>query len=167
MKFNASYLFALGLALAIFSCDQKERTVAPSPAPASAATHLGATYVPVGYLNQTGNDGPGLVKFNKTLYPTIDSLVFAGQVKAQAKGEHQVAELVNITDNQVIANAVIDATDLSYTLVRSANFIGALPAREITVGVRIRTSQGYEYWPNSQFYLYLYRSETPTLTLAK
>lgn len=160
-------LFMLGLALVIFSCSEKERAIAPSPSPAPASTHLKATSVPVGYVSGAGYDGSGLVKFNKALYSNLDSVVFAGQVKVQGEGEYQVAELVNVTDNQVIASAALDVSGLSYTLIQSGNIMNQLPAREVTLGVRIRTSLGYAYWPGSQFYLYLHRNGTATTALAK
>jgi hypothetical protein len=166
MTSKFSSLFMLGLALVSFSCNEKELAIAPSPSPAPASTHLKATSVPVGYVSGDGYDGSGLVKFNKTLYSNLDSIVFAGQVKVQDKGEYQVAELVNVTDNQVIANAAIDVSGLSYTLIQAGNIMDQLPAREVTLGVRIRTSTGYAYWPGSQLYLYLHRGTAPT-NLAK
>ncbi len=167
MTSKFSPLFMLGLVLAIFSCNEKESSIAPSPSPAPASTHLKATSVPVGYVGGTSYDGSSLVKFNRTLYSNLDSIVFAGQVKVQGKAEYQVAELVNVTDNTVIANAAIDVSSLSYTLVQSGNIMNELPAREVTLGVRIKTSLGYEYWAGSQFYLYLYRNGGATTSLAK
>ena len=106
-------------------------------------------------------------KFNKTGYTDLDSVIFAGMVQSQEKVAYRIAELVNVSENQVIASSAIDVSSSSYTLIPSGNIIDKLPAREVTLGVRIRTDKGMEYVSGSQFYLYLYRKAVTPISQSK
>ncbi len=160
-------MLTLGLALALFGCNDKESTIAPAPSPAPASTNRTEVYLPVGSITENGYNLSSLRRFNKTSYTDLDSVVFAGMVQSQEKVAYRIAELVNVDENQVVASSTIDLLSSSYTFTQSGNIMNQLPAREVTLGVRIRTDKGIEYISGSQIYLYLYRKGVTPVSLSK
>lgn len=167
MKKQLNSILTLGLVLALFSCNDKESTIAPAPSPAPASTNLKEVYLPVGSITANGYNLMSLRKFNKTNYTDLDSIVLAGTVQSQENVTYRIAELVNVSDNEVLASFAIDVSSPSYTLIQSGNIMNELPAREVTLGVRIQTDKGIEDSSGSQFYLYLYRKAAAPVNISK
>ena len=163
MKKQFSCVLIPGLVLTLFGCDDKTTTVVPAPAPAN----LTEVYLPVGFITAGGYDLTSLRKFNKTSYSDLDSVVFTGIVRSDEEAAYRIVELVNVSENQVVASVAADASGSTHTLTQPGNILDELPAREVTLGVRIRTAKGIEYHSGSHFYLYLYRKGVTPVGLGR
>ncbi len=152
-------LLALGLALALFACNDKQPAPLAGSAPAAASSQN--NYLTLSHVSETDPDPSGLSKFNKTLYPSIDSIVFSGQVHVRTAAAYGVAELVNVWENQILATVPFDASRTGYISIEPVEVTDRLPARQITLAVRIRTDQGYVYLAGSQFYLQFSQPTSP------
>jgi hypothetical protein len=100
----------------------------------------------------TGN----LIKFNKADYAT-DSIIFTTDPYTGGSGNHSIVELYNITDNLAIAGGSL-STVFPYnnrTSLFSANIFNNLPNKEITIGVRTKSSVDGQFASNTGTGLFL------------
>lgn len=83
---------------------------------------------------------PLLHKFNKMNYPGVDSILFMSVLHGQGDAVASV-ELHNVTEHTPIAGARFNISKTSDTDMVSGNLYDAIPPREITLGIRIRSSE--------------------------
>ncbi len=96
-----------------------------------------------------------LVKFNKTDYSNLDSIIFYSSIATESLDNTAELELFNVTDNVSIGNTTIQAsTDfLKYTLIKSGNIKNELPNKEIDIAIRLKSKNGKYVYVRSSFLL--------------
>lgn len=86
-----------------------------------------------------------IVKFNKSFFIGVDSIIFCATLRVQNGNGSAPAEarLFNITDNIEISNSIVSSSSSELTWDESANVINSLPNKEITLGIQVRMSGSY------------------------
>ncbi|MCU0446740.1 MAG: hypothetical protein MUE85_17675 [Microscillaceae bacterium] len=97
-----------------------------------------------------------LIKFDKRNYISVDSIVFSARMRSAVATDSCVVELVNITDNQVVSNSILYTKSETFVWQDSRNIFSALPNKEITLGVQVRSRKG-ALVEGGQSFLFLYR----------
>jgi len=80
-----------------------------------------------------------IYRFNVQNYRDIGSVVFAAELFVSDSGGEAVVQLVDRSSSVVLAELTSSSTSRTY--VESANLLSALPAGEVTLDVRVRSSQ--------------------------
>ena len=99
----------------------------------------------------------GIVKFNKTYYVNVDSIIFLAFLRSSDTSAVCKLELFNVTDNVGIDTSLIQSKDTTYKLVESKNIFKELPSTEITLAVKISSSKQGTPVEALQPAVYLYR----------
>lgn len=105
-----------------------------------------------------------LIKFNKLNYANVDSITFVPSMSAGAgpmsPGETNVChvELFNVTDNVSINNSHLQWPSSEYAFRESRNIYDDLPAREITLGIRVK-SENINFFATTgiRSYIFIYK----------
>jgi hypothetical protein len=96
-------------------------------------------------------------KFNIDYYPGVDSVFYVINSAAQ-NGNTGTIELWNFTDNLPIAGSLINVvSNEAGIFYHSGNIAAAIPHKEITVGIRVKSAVQGSYLNAVFGYLYLYR----------
>jgi hypothetical protein len=100
-----------------------------------------------------------LLKFNKTYYPGVDSIIFVAEPYVSDPSNNCILELYNITDQQVIPGSTLTSNVLvPGTFIQTGNIYNNLPDdKEITLGLSQRSSKEGFYSYTGSCYLFLYR----------
>jgi hypothetical protein len=98
-----------------------------------------------------------LIKFNKSDFAT-DSIVFVTDPFTGGDGNLSIVELYNVTDGVPIAGSLLSTNVPSSNRVFlfSENIFDNLPNKEITIGVKSKSSVDGQYASNSLIGLYLF-----------
>ncbi|HEY0741143.1 MAG TPA: hypothetical protein VGD40_06755 [Chryseosolibacter sp.] len=87
-----------------------------------------------------------LIKFNKLHYSNVESIIFTPSMYASKNSMFPsetttcVVELYNVTDGVSIANSQLSSDVDQWIFKESGNLYDALPAKEVTLGIRVRTT---------------------------
>ncbi|MES2558253.1 MAG: hypothetical protein V4590_00830, partial [Bacteroidota bacterium] len=101
-----------------------------------------------------------LIKFRKTDFIGVDSLIFVASPYTSGGGNFAEVELYNFTDNVVVSNSILSSNTNSASALslQTGNLFNNIPDKEITLGIRCRStvngqfaSAGFEQW------IFLYR----------
>lgn len=98
-----------------------------------------------------------IFKFNKAYYPNVDSVIFVGLIRTTDTSASCIAEIFNVTDTVAIANSAIQSDSTTLVSVESKNCFANLPAKEVTLAVRIRSAVQGTSVSVARAELYLYR----------
>ncbi len=110
---------------------------ATEPTPLGSATHI--------------------VKFDRRDYVGVDSIVFMPSLSTEGASTNAFADVYNHTDMTVVAGSQVQTNSTSPVWLESRNLYAALPDRQVTLGIRLRTdSQGTRAGVGAA-YLILYR----------
>ena len=98
-----------------------------------------------------------LIKFNKSDFAT-DSIVFVADPYTGGNGNLSVVELYNITDGVPIGGSVLstNASPSNRLFMFSENIFDSLPSKEITIGVKTKSSVDGQFASNSLIGMYLF-----------
>lgn len=103
------------------------------------------------------NEQYDLIKFNKTNYIKVDSIVFVSRLRANIDQDTCYVDLYNATDKIVIASARLESDTTVFQLKQTKNIYNAIPAKEISLGVIIKSRNKTTLVEGGQSYLFLYR----------
>jgi hypothetical protein len=83
------------------------------------------------------------VKFNKHnyIYDRVKSIIFAPSMHTSDKNVSCIIELYNVTDSVPIAGSQLVSNDVSWHFYESQDIKDALPDKEITLSIRIRSQK--------------------------
>jgi len=98
------------------------------------------------------------IKFNiNNYYYNIDSVVFKASLRSEQQNVRCFVELFNITEGVPIAGSTL-TSKIRYQLhsVRSENVKFNLPAKDMVLGVRVRSERNSNYIEARNFLLLLY-----------
>ncbi len=84
-----------------------------------------------------------LVKFNKHnyIYDRVKSIIFTPSMHTSDQNVSCIVELYNVTDSVPIAGSQVVSNDLSWHFYESQNIKDALPDKEITLSIRIKSQR--------------------------
>jgi hypothetical protein len=90
----------------------------------------------------TGGD---LIKFKKSNYVGVDSIIFVARISTYGEGNYVEAVLFNLTTNQPIPNSTI-TNNTSYLVYKeSGNLFNDIPEDEIKLGIGVRSTVSGQY----------------------
>lgn len=98
-----------------------------------------------------------LIKFNKSNYNGVDSIVFVADLSTDDTTYSCIAELYNITNRRVVDSSLIAGKGELPARSISRNLYAKLPAVEIDLGARVRTTEQGRPARCGRMYLFLYR----------
>jgi hypothetical protein len=119
--------------------------------------------LPINWSANTTNTTPviggQLLKFSKLNYPGVDSIILVTNAYVGDASNTSIVELYNITDNVPITNSTITTNNLysATGFLQTGNLYGALPDKEITVGISLRSGTAGKFAATGDPYLILYR----------
>ena len=117
----------------------------------------------VGTSNTAGDFFGLIIKFDKRNYPEVNSIVFSPHVFNGNSANQTFVELYNITDDVVIVNSTLSPSSTAGSLetaeiLESANLFDDLPEKEITLSIRLRSSDiGTSIFLTGESYLIMER----------
>jgi hypothetical protein len=97
-------------------------------------------------------------RFNKLDYPNVESIIFTARIFMDYGTAKGYAELYNLTDNVAIAGSIVETSALEPTYVFSADIKDNLPAKEIKLGIRIKTANSGDYVNINQAQIFIYKN---------
>ena len=107
--------------------------------------------------------GGELLKFKKSDYPGVDSIIFVSSPYVADTSNYSVVQLYDITDQQPIAGSSLSSNKIAFTTsglygnyVQSGNLYNNLPDKEITLGVSVY-SRSNAFAGVAYSYLFLFR----------
>jgi hypothetical protein len=103
--------------------------------------------------------GAGLIKFSKDNYVGVDSIILAANSYVADVSNTAIVELYNVTDKQVVPNSTIRSSNLYNpdAYVQTSNVYNALPNKEITLGISLKSEKEGMFAASGSCYLILYR----------
>ncbi len=103
--------------------------------------------------------GGELIKFSKRNYTNVDSIIFVANPYVADITNTAILDLYNITDNVPISNSRITTNSLSSDRVflQTGNVYNAIPDKEITLGISLKSGNNGMFAASGSCYLILYR----------
>ena len=99
-----------------------------------------------------------IYKFNKHNYIGVDSIVFMTNPNVADISNYSIVSLYDITDSVPIAGSTVSNNVQNTNIfVQTGNIYKALPDKEITLGVTIRSKNDNQLAQVSDGYLFLFR----------
>lgn len=117
----------------------------------------------VGTTSATGEFFGIVIKYDKRDYPGVNSIVFSPKVFNGNNANQTFIELYNVTDDIVITNSTLSPSSNASSfenaeILESVNIIDDLPEKEITLSIRMRSSDiGTSIWLTGESYLIMER----------
>jgi len=101
-----------------------------------------------------------LIKFNKTYYSGVDSIIFVASPYVYGGANTSVVELYNITDATPVTGGSLssDYSGANPPFIQTGNIYNNLPDKEIAIGVRSYSANEGVYAGTGFCYLFLYRN---------
>lgn len=101
--------------------------------------------------------GDLVIRFNLNYYVGIDRVLFVARMRSNHADARCIVDLYNSTDGALISGSALSTRSTSWVWVESPNLVGSFPDKEVTLTIRLRTSQqGVTAWFDDAF-LFLYR----------
>ncbi|OQP65882.1 hypothetical protein A3860_14920 [Niastella vici] len=84
-----------------------------------------------------------LVKFNKHnyIYDRVKSIIFSPSMHTSDQNVSCIVDLYNVTDSVPIAGSQVVSNDISWHFYESQDIKDALPDKEITLSIRVRSQK--------------------------
>jgi hypothetical protein len=117
-------------------------------------------------IESAGNTGDdfwhsnlALIKFDKRNYVGVDSIIFVANIYTDDTAIYGIAELFNYDDGSTIQNSTLQSNSPynSNIFTQSENIFQSLPAKEINLGIRTKSSVSGKSMGLGRHYLFLYR----------
>ncbi len=100
-----------------------------------------------------------LLDFNISDYQNVTSINFCAFAKSNNPSNNFEVELINLNNNQVIANSTIIGNNTDYQLLKSTNLLGSIPQESINLSVRIKSVNGQDYVNLQKVYLLIQKGK--------
>jgi hypothetical protein len=103
--------------------------------------------------------GGDLVKFSKSNYPGVDSIILIGNRYVDNTSNTSIAELYVMTHSITIGNSAITTNSLfdNRVFLQSSNLYSTLPDKEVRLGISFRSANDGLFAASGDCYLILYR----------
>jgi hypothetical protein len=99
-----------------------------------------------------------LIKFNKLNYSNVDAITFVPSLFTSSASNKVYVELYNWTDQVPIINSQVISITPDYIFKESENIYDHLPAKEITLGIRLKSeSSDFFVGTGIRSYLFIYK----------
>jgi hypothetical protein len=109
-------------------------------------------------LNQYNDEDGYLIKFNKLNYANVESIIFVPSMAAWSAPDQPTTcfvQLFNLTDNVAINNSELQSSVRAFVFQESGNILNDLPSKEVTLAMRVRTTNPNQPVSVGKSYLFI------------